>query len=400
MMAHNRPIAQRSMLALRLLAAVGLVVASLAPLAVLPGQDSEHPAPAAYSSTLTFGTGLVTIPVAWVSPQSGDLFMAASMRTIRQGGIRPKAGDSRWDFTETIEAHLGGRLSLGLSLYDPGSVQMGGFAQVLVARQPTFGSRWRPAIAVGVRNVGSSKYQDRFVTGSERAVDVLGDAGITGDRGTFNASPTAYVVATREFRVSRSSFSASLGYGNGLFKEDGGLGETYSVRGTLVPGLFMGGRLAIPVGQNGQLSLMLEDDGFDLNAGANLTFGSLSLGVFVTELEEQKGTPSGDQLANFTKLGVSMAYNASLPGIIRGSAQRARAAEADRALRRLEQEIAQRQIISRQLVADLAKATQAADAAAVAQRQRLVKQLEAEQAALKAAAARLDALTRKPPEQQ
>ena len=69
-------------------------------------------------------------------------------------------------------------------------------------------------------------------------------------------------------------------------------------------------------------------------------------------------------------------------------------------MRRLEQEVEQRRAITRRLVADLAKATQAADAAAVAERAKLTRQLEVERAALKAAADKLDALTRKPPEPQ
>lgn len=69
------------------------------------------------------------------------------------------------------------------------------------------------------------------------------------------------------------------------------------------------------------------------------------------------------------------------------------------ALRRLEQEIAQRRLVTARLVTELQNASAAADKAAVAERDRLRKALEAERAALKAAADRLEQLQqKKPPE--
>jgi hypothetical protein len=103
-------------------------------------------------------------------------------------------------------------------------------------------------------------------------------------------------------------------------------------------------------------------------------------------------------LANFSKLSVMIGYTASLPGIIRGNRQRAEMADAQLELRRLEQEIAQRRATTRRLVTALGKAATAADAATGAQQAQLLRQLQAEQAALKAAAERLEAMQRRPPE--
>lgn len=361
--------------------------------------------PAAYGSTLTFGTGLVSIPVAWVSPGSGDLFAAFSARAIGEGAIEPGVTRSPWDLTGSLEAHLGGKVAVGAALYGTRRQQMGAFARVMVVQQPaanTTGPRWRPSIAIGVRNLGSSKYQDRFVTGDRRAVDLVGgvrtdSAGRTG-RGVFNGSPTLYAVATRDFAFTRSSASFSVGYGNGLFKETGGLDSVYNRAGTIAKGLFLGGRLVVPSGDDGIFSFMLENNGFDWNGGVSLTLGHLAAGVYMTEMEETNGIPDDKPLANFRKTAVSFSYNASLPGIIAGSTRRAEAAEAQVALRRLEQEIAQRRLITSRLVAELNKAAKAADAATASERNALLRQIEAERAALKSAAERLDQLQKKPPE--
>jgi len=355
---------------------------------------------ASYGSTLTYGTGLVSIPVAWVSPGSGDLFASVSARAIGVGSLQPKNTGSLWDLTETLEAHLAGRFSIGGSLFGTEHQELGAFGQLLLIEQPTSGARWRPSVAIGVRNLGSSKYQDRFVTGDRRVADILPDSLRRSGRGVFNGSPTIYGVATREFQFAQSSASLTVGYGNGLFKETGGLDTLYNTSGTLAKGVFLGARLAVPSGDNGLFSFMLENDGFDWNGGALFTLGNLSVGLYLTELEEAKGIPVNKPLAGFSKSALSFSYNASLPGIISGSTQRAVAAEAQLALRRLEQEIAQRRIIMRRLVADLGMAANAADAATASQRASLLQQLEAERAALKAASDRLEKLQKLPPEKQ
>jgi len=363
-----------------------------------PAQDIRPVAP--YSPTLTYGTGLVNIPTAWVSPTSGDLFASFSMRDMLEGSFTPSLHSSRWDYTESLEAHFAGRFSLGLSVYSLGNQSFGGFAQALVVQQPAFGSRWIPSIAIGARNIGSSKYQDRFVTGSARAVDVDGGVNNATGRGVFNGSPTFYAVATREFQFSRNAASFSVGYGNGLFANRGGMGYEYSQNGTIAKGLFMGARYVIPFRDNSAFSVLVEDDGFDVNVGGSFTFNHISVGVYGTELDESSLTKVPGALANFTKLALRFSYNASIPEIINGSKERSQAAEAQLEARRLRQEIAQRETRSAQLNAALAKAQSSAEKSAAEERARLTKQLEAEREAMKKAADRLEALQKagaKPP---
>jgi uncharacterized coiled-coil protein SlyX len=45
--------------------------------------------------------------------------------------------------------------------------------------------------------------------------------------------------------------SFSVGYGNGLFREDGGLGDQYNNSGTIARGLFLAGRLVMHPSANG-----------------------------------------------------------------------------------------------------------------------------------------------------
>ncbi|MEA3245280.1 MAG: hypothetical protein U9Q74_03895 [Gemmatimonadota bacterium] len=381
-------------------AAAALVAATLAgaprPAAPQGALDARPVAP--YGSTLTFGTGLVSIPVAWVSPETGDLFASVSARAMGVGSYQPKASGSLWDLTQSLELHLGGRLSLGGSLYSTKTQQVGAFGQLVLVEQPESGARWFPSIAVGTRNVGSSKYQDRFVTGERRVVDVLGDTGLRGQRGVFNGSPTLYAVATREFQYASGGASISVGYGNGLFKETGGLDTVNNRHGTIAPGLFLGVRYTAPAGDDGQMAFVLENNGFDWNAGVRVTFGHVSGGIYLTELEETKGVPANKPLANFTKTAIAFSYNASLPGIVRGSTQRAEAAEARLELKRLEQEIEQRRVITRRLVAALQQSARAADEASLKQQQLLLRQLDSEREALKDAQKRLEELGKKPPE--
>ncbi len=359
----------------------------------------EPRAAPAYGPSLLFGTGLVTIPVAWISPSPGDLFAAVSARAIGEGSIVPRVPGSRWDMTESLELHLAGRFALGASLYSAAHEAFGAYAKALLFKQPAEGARWIPSIAVGVRNLGSSAYQDRFATGGRRAVDALPDSGHALGLGKIDGNPSVYAVMTREFLFEKNSASVSLGYGNGLFANSGGLDTAYNKSGTIARGLFLGGRVALVLGALSTLTLMAENDGWDWNGGALLTFRHVSVGLYMTELEEAKSLPASKPVANFSKVALLLSYNASLPDIIRGSLQRSEAAEAQIEMKRLSQEIAQRTVRVNEMQTQMAAARQGADQAAAAEAAALQRRLEAEREAMQKASDRLDRLQRsgKPP---
>lgn len=355
--------------------------------APLRAQDDRPVVP--YSTTLSFGTGLVRIPVAWVSPNSGDLFASVSALVISGGSYTPNANTTRWNFDETLEAHIAGRLSLGASLYSVSEQSIGAFARYLLVRQTDDSPKWLPSLAIGARNIGATSRVDRYVAGDHHVADNVPGA-LGSGLGKIDGNPTLYVVATREWKFAKNSASLSLGYGNGLFSNSGGLDTAYSNRGTIAKGLFVGGRMVFPITTNTSFTFMAENDGFDWNSGALLTWGHTSAGVYVTELEEGVGGPRNHTLANFTKTGLMVSYNASIPDIITGSRQRTEAAEAQLRAKRLRQEIDQRTERIRELQDQLAKASQGASKTNAALAADLAKQLEAEQAAMKAATEKLN----------
>ncbi len=369
----------------------------LAPAASLRAQDATQSL-TAYTPTLTFGTGLINAPVAWVSPQHGDIWAAVSARGLNQGSLTPRPNGSIWDLTLTADAHLFGRLSIGGSIYGTNNQQVGAHAALLLYRQQA-DVKWLPSLAVGVRNVGASAWQDRYVTGTKRAVDVL-PAAQRAAKGVIDGSPSVYGVATREFTWERASLGLTVGYGTGLFKNNGGMDTVYNRRGTLTPGLFAGSRLAFALSKTSVMSFIVENDGWDWNAGAVVTAGPLTVGLMMTELEETKGIPDNEPLANWTKTNFIIGYAGSIPEIIRGSRQRAEAVELELEARRLRREVQQRDVRMAELNAQIAKARTRADAEAKAQQAALEKALEQEREAAKKAADRLQQVKpgTKPPE--
>jgi hypothetical protein len=369
----------------------------LAPAAGLPAQDVPASL-TAYTPTLTFGTGLINAPVAWVSPNHGDIWVAASARGFNQGSLTPRPNGSIWDLTLTTDAHLWGRLSLGGSLYGTTNQQVGAHAAFLLYRQQP-DVKWLPSVAVGVRNLGASSRQDRYVTGDRRVVDIL-PAAQRAAHATIDGSPSVYGVATREFTGERASLGLSVGYGTGLFKNDGGMDTVYNKSGTLASGLFLGSRLALPLSKTSTMSMIVENDGWDWNAGVVVTAGPLTVGLMATELEETKGIPDNEPLANWTKTNLIIGYTGSIPEIVRGSRHRAEAVELELEARRLRREVAQREVRMRELSEQIARARQRADVEANAQRAALEKALEQEREAAKRAADRLQQVKpgTKPPE--
>ena len=71
-----------------------------------------------YPATLQFGTGLITIPVAWVSPRNTDAWLNTSGRYTPTFPDAPvKQGfASLWNTNIATEVHLAGRVAAGISV--------------------------------------------------------------------------------------------------------------------------------------------------------------------------------------------------------------------------------------------------------------------------------------------
>jgi hypothetical protein len=166
---------------------------------------------------------------------------------------------------------------------------------------------WLPSVAVGVRNLGSENTLNRF-----------GQENYPG----FKTANTLYAVATRSFVLARSAdderpttqFSLSAGYGNGLFKDDGGLKTLYA--GHATGGAFGGAQLQFAIGRFSSFSLLAEHDGFDINAGAQLEVRGLRASVYVMELDAGS-TPATS--AAYQKVAASIGWQTNISALVRGN---------------------------------------------------------------------------------
>jgi hypothetical protein len=358
-----------------------------------------------YHATLYQGTGLVTIPVAWVSPTSFDAWFAISGKNLPQFdilGLPVKQGfASVWNSNVALDVHMFGRASLGIAAYDQ-NIDYGLFGQVLLL-QDKMGTPL-PGVAIGVRNVGPGKHEDRFFVAHDivlqngkyvKAVAPLYQG--------FKTAPTVYGVLTKQFSLGSPTstmpapqLGLTLGYGNGLFSDDGGLGKTYSARGTIASGLFLGGRYSMHPSLNTTLDFMAENDGFDYNAGVVYDWRGLSVGIYGTELEEGGRKATGYGIYNYTKYNVSLGYSGNIIDISRGVLLRTRITDLTREQQRLNAEIEARGRRIKGLEVALRKAQAGELAGMAARRAELEKSVKEEREAIQRAEERLRSIQQNP----
>ncbi len=316
------------------------VAASLCVASSVSAQTPERRDP--YLGTIQFGAGLIDIPVAWISPTSGDVWLTSSGKRIEYTSGLNFA--SQWNTNIAMEIHWLGRFSTGFSAYSQ-NPEWGFFGQVLAVREGDFGAL--PAIAIGVRNVGNYKHEDRLLVGHDIELKGTRYEHVTeGFAGGFNTSPTFYAVATKSLDLGGVSTSWTLGYGNGLFKDDGGLGKAYNRSGTVAKGLFFGARALAHPTENTRLSFMFDNNGFDFNIGAVVDWRGVYLGLYGTEIEEGGMSASKGALYkvfNYAKPNVTLGYTGNVYDISRGVILRARVDVLEREQRRLRLEIAARE---------------------------------------------------------
>ena len=348
-----------------------------------------------YPATLHHGTGLVTIPVAWVSSRSADVWLQSSAKTIPWAPDKEKHNLSSYVNTNlSIETHWAGRFSLGASYYSQ-NPEWGLFGQAVVLRDED--AAFLPAFAIGVRNVGNCKSQDRFFAGC----DVVLQADGTYENVTpefyenFNTRPTFYGVATKEFSTGAmigalpGSASLSLGYGNGTFQDDGGRGELYNKSGTIVEGLFLGGRLVTHPSVNTSLMFVAENDGWDWNAGVVYDWRGITLGAYASEIEMFSTERENSTVYNYTKFNVSLGYSGNIIDISRGVLLRSRITALTREEQRLRYEIANRERRIGVLEVALRRAQAGELASIEARRKQIESEVSAEREAIRQANERL-----------
>ena len=358
-----------------------------------------------YHATLYQGTGLVTIPVAWVSPTSYDAWFAISGKHLPSFDVltgQSKQGfASLWNTNVALDVHMFGRASVGVAAYDQ-NIDYGFFGQVLLL-QDKLGTPL-PGVAIGVRNVGPGKHQDRFFVAHDISlVNGKYEKIVSSQFMDFSTAPTVYGVVTKQFTVGSmtgqvpgSQIGVTLGYGNGVFSETGGLGDAYNDRGTIAKGLFLGGRFSMHPSLNTTLEFVAENDGFDYNAGVVYDWRGLSAGLYGTELEEGGRKNTGYGIYNYTKFNVSLGYSGNIIDISRGVLLRTRITELAREQQRLNAEIVARGRRIAGLEIALRKAQAGELAGMAARRAELEKSVQEERDAIQRAEERLRSIQQNP----
>jgi len=352
--------------------------------------------PPGYPVTLRYGTGLIDIPTAWISPNNGDMWLGAAGTQISCNGC------SSWNANLTLETHWIERFSLGFSLYS-NNPEWGFFGQFLALREDP--KSWQPSVSVGFRNLGPYNHEERLLIGHDVQYDSGGGTTQVNPPWAqgFHTAPTFYLVLTKDWSVGKNgTVGATLGYGNGIFSQDGGLGNNYNDKGTIVKGLFLGGRYAYRPSEAWSFDFMLENNGFDWNAGAVANWKGVFLGLYATELEEGGMSPSHGsmyQVYNYTKFNLTLGFSTNLFLASKGQVLRSQVAELKQQESQLNAEIANREAKIAALELQLQKAQAGELAETSKRREQLDAQIQEEKEAIRRAEERLQQLqgAQKPP---
>ncbi|MEP6690487.1 MAG: OmpH family outer membrane protein [Gemmatimonadaceae bacterium] len=368
-----------------------------------------------YPQSLYWGAGLIDIPVAWVSPLSGDFALNYSGKSFKKDESLPKINYSgRINSQLTLSVSLFGRAEIGVAAYSS-NPEGGAFGQLLALNEEDFRntpglSRFIPSVAFGVRNVGSFDKIDRFGVGYTLVPPASGSTDPNYQHvpdslhQNFSTANTVFGVATKSFSLAdfRRTFpdvnvSLSLGYGNGLFKDKGGLGAAYSSHAT--GGMFGGVKVDMTPAPNTLLSLMVENNAWDYNIGASLDYRGIRAGLYLTEIGGSSVTTSQrpDLVYGYSKVAFTVGWQSNIFALLRGDILRNRVAQLERQRATLLAQIEERQ----QRIASLTQEIQRYEAQNLleleARRAAVEEELRREREALKRLEDRLNIIERTTP---
>ncbi len=317
--------------------------------------------------SLYWGSGLVDIPVAWVGQVPGDFAINYSGKRFDVDASAPKI-----NYNDRLNSQLVFSIT-GWSILEAGDAafssnpEWGFFGRALLVNQANLRPRgglagWMPSLAVGVRNVGPYKHIDRYGIGYTLLPPTPAepDAQHVEDslHRNFNTANTIYGVVTEAFSLSdiRAGWAdvdiaLTVGYGNGLFSDDGDLGSLYSRHST--GGLFYGGKVEFPMSPNLMATVMGEHNAWEYNAGLVLNYRGLLAGAYATDIGGgSAGTATGPLLSdaqtaariyNYQKFAFTLGWQSNVFALLRGNFLQNRAAELERRRQELLAEITRRQ---------------------------------------------------------
>jgi len=295
-----------------------------------------------FAPTLHWGSGLVDIPAAWVSPLSGDFALNWSAQGLQTSPSIPQY-QSSLAATGSLQVSLFEHAELGMSVLSK-DFEHGFYGQLLLLDQEKFRggkASFLPSIAVGMRNIGPYDHIDRLTLGYEQTLSPGGGSApsIATDslHQSFRTGNTVYGVATKSFNLTdfKSTWpdvgvSLTLGYGNGLFSNHGSI-PTRDYATDATGGLFYGIKTDFRPTTNTLVSFMAENNAWDFNVGTYVMYRGLRAGVAVTELGA--GSPKfvpGDPasaLYKYTKLNFSLGWQSNFLALLHGNILENRVAE-------------------------------------------------------------------------
>lgn len=277
-----------------------------------------------FGPTLFWETGLVNVPAAAVAPLGGDLAFNFTRLALDSAALPAGVGKAA-SYNLSLSASLWGHGEVGISVFS-GDLKSGLFGKLMLVDQTDGIWRrgfvhWLPSIAIGIRNVGTEKSLNRLA--------------VTDPSSSLNTVGSIYGVATRTFVLApgetpaRPAVQASLtaGRGTGLFSDDGGMGKAYASAAT--GGTFGGASLDFTTGRFSALSLMAEQDGWAVNAGARIEWRGVRVAVFGTDLGNAAGaagaagaTGAGAPAGRYTgsKVALTVGWQANALTLVRGDA--------------------------------------------------------------------------------
>ncbi|MEA3245281.1 MAG: hypothetical protein U9Q74_03900 [Gemmatimonadota bacterium] len=292
-----------------------LAIAVLA-LVPLPAALAQRPT---FGPTLFWETGLVNVPAAAVAPLGGDLAFNFTRLALDSSAL-PAGVRKAASYNLSLSASLWGHGEVGISVFS-GDLKSGLFGKLMLVDQTDGIWRrgfvhWLPSIAIGVRNVGTEKTLNRLAVADESS--------------SLNTLGSLYGVATRTFVLAPGEtparpavqLSLTAGHGTGLFSDDGGMGKSYASAAT--GGTFGGASLDLATGRFSSLSLMAEQDGWGVNAGARVEWRGVRVAVFGTDLGNAAdaagaaGAPGGRYTGS--KVALTVGWQANALTLVRGDA--------------------------------------------------------------------------------
>lgn len=292
-----------------------------------------------FPQTLYWGSGLIDIPVAWAPPLTGDFALGYSGKRFRVDPIATKLNyDDRLNSQLTLSAALFGRLEGGVAFFSS-NPEYGFYVRGVLVREEDLAAqggllKWLPAVAVGARNLGKYGHVDRFGVGYRLLPPTPDDPDARHEPDSlhlnFDTAPTLYAVATKSVTLDQLrdgwpnvGVSFTIGAGNGLFSDDGGLGAAYSKHST--GGLFYGATMDFPATPDLRFTLLAENNAWDFNVGASAAYRGLRAGVYVTELGAGSSasstnpdglTPQG--FYNYRKVAFTLGWQSNLIALLHG----------------------------------------------------------------------------------